>query len=70
MKMMDETIECVVCGSSGIGMPTFGEWEAQVLEEAYDYVDTSRSTSISKTGQGIRKTFSLYPTMSNTSSRQ
>ena len=39
MKMMDETIECVVCGSSGIGMPTFGEWEAQVLEEAYDYVD-------------------------------
>lgn len=39
MKMMDESIECVVCGSSGINMPTFGQWEADVLDEAYDYVD-------------------------------
>ena len=39
MKMMDETIECVVCGSSAISMPTFGQWEADVLDEAYDYVD-------------------------------
>lgn len=39
MKMMDESIELVACGSSGVGMPTFGEWEAQVLDQAYDYVD-------------------------------
>ena len=39
MKMMDESIETVICGSSGKGMPTFGSWEQTVLEEAYEYVD-------------------------------
>ena len=39
MKMMDDSIECVVCGSSSKYMPTFGSWEQEVLEEAYDYVD-------------------------------
>lgn len=39
MKMMDESIELVSCGSSGVGMPTFPEWEATTLEETYDYVD-------------------------------
>lgn len=32
-------LELVVCGSSGSGMPTFGAWEATVLEHAYDAVD-------------------------------
>ena len=39
MKMIDPEIECVVCGSSGIGMPKFGEWERVVLENSYDNVD-------------------------------
>lgn len=39
MKMMDNSIECVVCGSSHDQMPTFGSWEAEVLEQCYDYVD-------------------------------
>ncbi len=39
MKAMDRSIETVVCGSSFVGMPTFGSWEAGVLDEAYDYVD-------------------------------
>ena len=39
MKMMDDTIECVACGSAHINMPTFGTWEREVLEEAYDYID-------------------------------
>lgn len=39
MKLMDDSIECVVCGSAHINMPTFGSWEKTVLEEAYDYVD-------------------------------
>ncbi len=39
MKTMDHSIETVVCGSSNVGMPTFGKWESAVLEEAYDYVD-------------------------------
>ena len=39
MKWIDPSIELVVCGSSGIGMPTFGAWEAEVLEHTYDHAD-------------------------------
>ena len=39
MKWVDPTIELVACGSSYYTMPTFGAWEAQVLEECYDNVD-------------------------------
>lgn len=39
MKAMDNTLELVVCGSSGVGMPTFPQWEATVLEETYEHVD-------------------------------
>ena len=39
MKLMDESIELSVCGSSFKEMPTFPEWEATVLSEAYDEVD-------------------------------
>lgn len=39
MKAMDDSLEFVVCGSSNVDMPTFPQWEASTLEEAYDYVD-------------------------------
>jgi alpha-N-arabinofuranosidase len=39
MKTADKDLELVVCGSSGSGTPTFGDWERTVLEHAYDYVD-------------------------------
>ncbi|MFC4041301.1 alpha-N-arabinofuranosidase [Dactylosporangium siamense] len=39
MRMLDPGLELVACGSSGSGMPTFGEWEHTVLELAYDLVD-------------------------------
>ncbi|MFD9125999.1 alpha-N-arabinofuranosidase [Kitasatospora sp. NPDC059571] len=39
MKAADKDLELVVCGSSGSGMPTFGDWERTVLEHSYDYVD-------------------------------
>lgn len=39
MKELDPSIELVACGSSGLWMPTFGKWEATVLEHTYDYVD-------------------------------
>ena len=39
MKWVDDSIETVVCGSSGSTMPTFGEWEYQVLTECYRNVD-------------------------------
>ena len=39
MKWTDDRIETVLCGSSSRNSPTFGEWEAQALEVAYDSVD-------------------------------
>ncbi|MBR4080453.1 MAG: alpha-N-arabinofuranosidase, partial [Clostridia bacterium] len=39
MKWVDPSIELVACGSSGFGMPTFGDWEYTMLTECYDQVD-------------------------------
>ena len=39
MKWTDPSIELVLCGSSGLGMPTFGEWEYQTLNHAYEHID-------------------------------
>ncbi|MCR5208493.1 MAG: alpha-N-arabinofuranosidase [Eubacterium sp.] len=39
MKWTDGSIETVLCGSSSRNSPTFGEWEAQSLELAYDNID-------------------------------
>jgi len=39
MRRIDPSIELVACGSSNERMPTFGAWEADVLDEAYDVVD-------------------------------
>ena len=39
MKMTDPEIELVLCGSSSRSMPTFPEWDAEVLRQAYNYVD-------------------------------
>ena len=39
MRQVDPTIELVACGSSNDRMPTFGSWEATVLDHTYDDVD-------------------------------
>ncbi|MFC7550347.1 alpha-N-arabinofuranosidase [Plantactinospora sp. GCM10030261] len=39
MKMIDPSVSLVACGSSNSGMPTFGDWEARVLEHTYEHVD-------------------------------
>jgi alpha-N-arabinofuranosidase len=39
MRMIDPGVQLVACGSSNSAMPTFGSWEATVLEETYDLVD-------------------------------
>jgi len=39
LKAYDPGIEVVVCGSSNDEMPTYPEWERQVLEECYENVD-------------------------------
>jgi alpha-N-arabinofuranosidase len=39
MRLVDPSIELVACGSSHPQMPTFGAWEATVLEETYEVAD-------------------------------
>ncbi len=39
MKYFDRELEVVACGSSNSTMPTFPEWEKEVLDECYDSVD-------------------------------
>jgi len=39
MKALDNSIELVACGSSGPGMPTYAEWDRQVLESLGDLAD-------------------------------
>jgi alpha-L-arabinofuranosidase len=39
MKMVDNSIELVVCGSCVRGMRTYGEWDLEVLRHTYDLVD-------------------------------
>lgn len=39
MKWVDPSIELVLAGSSSSQMPTFPEWEATVLDHAYEQVD-------------------------------
>ncbi|MGC3310830.1 alpha-N-arabinofuranosidase, partial [Enterococcus faecium] len=39
MKLVDDSIEVVLCGRSNRQMPTFGVWELTVLDQAYDEID-------------------------------
>jgi alpha-N-arabinofuranosidase len=39
MRQVDPSIKLVACGSSNDRMPTFGSWEATVLDHTFDHVD-------------------------------
>ena len=39
MHAVDPSLKLIACGSSGPGMPTYLEWDREVLEQCYDYVD-------------------------------
>jgi alpha-L-arabinofuranosidase len=39
MRYVDPHLTLVACGSSGPGMPTYLEFDRQVLEQCYEYVD-------------------------------
>jgi alpha-N-arabinofuranosidase len=39
MRYVDPSLKLVACGSSGPLMPTYLEWDREVLEECFDYVD-------------------------------
>ena len=39
MRYVDHSVQLIACGSSGPFMPTYLEWDREVLEQCYDYVD-------------------------------
>ncbi len=39
MRAVDPGLGLIACGSSGPFMPTYLEWDREVLEQCYDYVD-------------------------------
>jgi len=39
MRVIDPSLKLIACGSSDPFMPTYLEWDRQVLEECYNEVD-------------------------------
>jgi alpha-N-arabinofuranosidase len=39
MRYVDPSLKLIACGSSGPFMPTYLEWDREVLENCYEYVD-------------------------------
>ena len=39
MRAVDPSLQLIACGSSGPLMPTYLEWDREVLEQCYEYVD-------------------------------
>jgi alpha-N-arabinofuranosidase len=39
MRYVDPSLKLIACGSSGPFMPTYLDWDREVLEQCYDYVD-------------------------------
>jgi len=39
MRYVDPSLQLIACGSSGPLMPTYLEWDREVLEQCYEYVD-------------------------------
>lgn len=57
MRQIDPNIELVACGSSNPRMPTFGSWEATVLDHAYEEVDYISLHAYYEQGRADRGTF-------------
>jgi alpha-L-arabinofuranosidase len=39
MRYVDNSLKLIACGSASSGMPTYLEWDREVLEQCYEYVD-------------------------------
>jgi alpha-N-arabinofuranosidase len=57
MKLVDPTIQLVACGSSAHDLPTFGYWESEVLERAWDVVDYISMHAYYEELDGDRRSF-------------
>jgi alpha-L-arabinofuranosidase len=71
MRAVDSTLKLVACGSSGPMMPTYLEWDREVLEQCYEYVDAlSLHRYIGNTEQETGKDSAKYLAMNLTMDRQ
>ncbi len=61
MKMTDRSIELTLCGSSNSGMSTFGDWEATVLDLAYENADYISLHQYFGNSEGDTKNFLARP---------
>ncbi len=71
MRYVDPSLKLVACGSSGPMMPTYLEWDREVLEQCYEYVDAlSLHRYIGNTEQETGKDSAKYLAMNLTMDRQ
>src|SRR5271170_6472942 len=71
MRYVDPTLKLVACGSSGPFMPTYLEWDREVLEQCYEYVDgLSLHRYIGNTKEETGEDSSKYLAMNLTMDKQ
>jgi alpha-N-arabinofuranosidase len=71
MHYVDRSLQLVACGSSGPFMPTYLEWDREVLEQCYDYVDgLSLHRYFGNTEQETGKSSEKFVAMNLTMDRQ
>jgi alpha-L-arabinofuranosidase len=71
MRYVDPSLTLIACGSSGPLMPTYLEWDREVLERCYDYVDAlSLHRYIGNTKDETGEDSSKYLAMNLTMDRQ
>ena len=71
MRYVDPTLKLVACGSSGPLMPSYLEWDREVLEQCYDYVDAlSLHRYIGNTKEEAGNDSTKYLAMNLTMDRQ
>ena len=71
MRYVDPSLTLVACGSSGPLMSTYLEWDREVLEQCYDYVDAlSLHRYIGNTKEETGEDSSKYLAMNLTMDRQ
>jgi alpha-L-arabinofuranosidase len=71
MRYVDPSLKLVACGSSGMFMPTYLEWDREVLEQCYEYVDAlSLHRYIGNTQEETGNDSAKYLAMNLTMDRQ
>jgi alpha-L-arabinofuranosidase len=68
MRYVDPSLKLVACGSSGPFMPTYLQWDLEVLEQCYEYVDALSlhrylGNTEEQTGKDSRKYLAMNLTM-------